>query len=186
MRTSLVYQSVIDLIRNNRNAQRCHTFQEILIQQHTRRIHWRINKNTCRIRSNALTDRLYIILQTILFGQRHQDRFCLGSQHEVTITRISRIGQNHFTVRVAKQHQDQKDRGRRTGSDDNTIRIDGDSIFTLIKSGYFTTQFRIPQRVSIMCEMPVVGSLSSFRHTNRNVKVRLTDFQVDNVHTLFL
>ena len=138
------------------------------------------------MRSDTLTDRFYIILQTILFGQRHQHRFCLGSQHEVTITRIPRIGENHFTIRVTKQHQDQKDRRRRAGSDDNTIRIDSDSIFTLIKSGYFTTQLRIPQRVSIMCEVPVVGSLSSFRHTSRNVKVRLTDFQVDNVHTLFL
>ena len=88
---------------------------------------------------HTFADSFYIILQSFLFGQRHQNRFGLSRQYKVPIAGISRIGKNHFTLRIAKQHQGEKNRGGRAGSHDDTVRINRHSIFSLIKSCNFPT-----------------------------------------------
>ena len=77
---------------------------------------------------HTFTNSFYVVLQ-IFFRQRNQNGFSLGSQHKITVTSISRIGKNHFAIRVAEQHQRKKNGWRRTGSHHNAIRIYRHSIF---------------------------------------------------------
>ena len=137
------------------------------------------------MRIHTLTDSLYVVLQ-IFFRQRNQNRFGLRCQHKIAIASVPRIGKNHFTIRIAEQHQCKKNRRRRPGSHDNTIRIYRYPIFAQIKSGNFPSQFRITQRMCIMSQMTIISRFCRFRHTGRHIKIGFANFQMNNINALFL
>ena len=47
-------------------------------------------------------------------------------------------------------------------------------------------EFRVSQRMCIVSKMTIISRFCCFRHTRRYIKIGFTNFQMNNINTLFL